>query len=97
MDIVQPGILEKETQLARYITQAILNEENISHTLGNLIAKIDISTYVFGLGNNIIRNLDGKIPNLRSTPTYAVGELEIPSTPDDLWIWLRGNDRFWIG
>ena len=26
-------------------------------------------------------------------PTYSVGDLEIPSTPDDLWVWLRGNDR----
>ena len=92
MDIVQPGILEEETQLARYITFAISNEENISQTLENLIAKIDISTCVIGLGNNIIRKIDNNIPDLRSMPTYAVGELEIPSTPDDLWIWLRGSD-----
>lgn len=93
MDTVQPGILEEETLLARYITFAISDEKNITQTLQTLISKIDTSTCVIGFGKNIINKLDLSIPGLRSMPTYAVGELEIPSTPDDLWIWLRGADR----
>lgn len=41
MDIVQSGILEEETQLARYITFAVSNNENIIQTLKNLADIID--------------------------------------------------------
>jgi putative iron-dependent peroxidase len=93
MDIVQSGILEEETQLARYITFAVSNNENIIQTLKNLADIIDTSTCVIGIGKNILNKINCNVPELRTMPTYSVGDLEIPSTPDDLWVWLRGNDR----
>lgn len=93
MDIVQTGILEEETQLARYITFAVSNDKNIIQTLKDLAENIDTSTCIIGLGKNILNKINADISGLRTMPTYSVGELEIPSTPDDLWIWLRGNDR----
>ena len=93
MDIVQSGILEEETQLARYITFAVTNNENIIQTLKNLADIIDTSTCVIGIGKNILNKINCNVPELRTMPTYSVGDLEIPSTPDDLWVWLRGNNR----
>ena len=81
MDIVQSGILEEETQLARYITFAVSNNENIIQTLKNLADIIDTSTCVIGIGKNILNKINCNVPELRTMPTYSVGDLEIPLHP----------------
>lgn len=93
MENAQPSILAEETKLARYITFAISDEDNIRDVLQELEEKIDIENMVLGIGQNVISALGKEIPGLRLMPSYAVGEIEVPTTADDLWIWLRGNDR----
>ncbi|MDG1997466.1 MAG: Dyp-type peroxidase [Emcibacteraceae bacterium] len=93
MELTQPAILAEETKLARYITFAVSNEENIIETLKSLRDFIEIEQMAFGLSYNLVKAIGKSIPGLRTIPAQNVGEIEIPSTPDDLWIWLRGSDR----
>jgi putative iron-dependent peroxidase len=93
MELAQPAILAEETKLARYITFAVSNEENIVETLKSLRDYIEVDHMAFGLSYNLVKAIGKNIPGLRTIPAQSVGEIEIPSTPDDLWIWLRGSDR----
>ncbi|MCC3859963.1 Dyp-type peroxidase [Pseudemcibacter aquimaris] len=93
MELAQPAILAEETSLARYITFAITDAENIPSVLQKLADTVDITKHAIGIGQNVIQSLDTEIPGLRYMPALAAGEIEVPTTADDLWIWLRGDDR----
>jgi len=93
MEFAQPSILVEETTLARYITFSILDKDKIATTLKSLAEYIDLEHTVIGLGHELIKSIDAEISGLRVLPAQNVGEIEVPSTPDDLWLWLRGSDR----
>ncbi|MEZ5756823.1 MAG: Dyp-type peroxidase [Emcibacteraceae bacterium] len=89
----QIGILDGETKLGRYMTFSIHSIPNIAASLNSLKENIDTQFTVVGLGMSLITALGKEIPGLRTMPAQTVGGLEIPSTPQSLWIWLRGIDR----
>lgn len=89
----QPGILEEETKLARYITFSITDIESLSETLTELRDFIDLKHTVVGLGSSLIKAVGASIEGLYTMPASSEAGIEVPSTPDALWIWLRGNDR----
>ncbi|MCP5380727.1 MAG: Dyp-type peroxidase [Kordiimonadaceae bacterium] len=89
----QIGILDGETKLGRYMTFSIHSITNIAATLISLKENIDSQFTVVGFGESLITALGKEIPGLRTMPAQSVGGIEIPSTPQSLWIWLRGTDR----
>ncbi|MBT5186811.1 MAG: Dyp-type peroxidase [Kordiimonadaceae bacterium] len=93
MKYAQPSILAEETTHARYISFTIRDKDKISATLKSLAEYIDLDQTVIGLGQELVKSTGAEIPGLRVLPAQNVGEIEIPSTPDDLWLWLRGTDR----
>jgi len=48
---------------------------------------------VVGIGDAVVQACDGTIAGIRSFTGMTHGVLAAPSTQDDLWIWLSGNDR----
>ena len=93
MNEAQPGILAEETKLARYVTFSVTSTENLGVTLKELCAFIDTKNTVVGFGKSLIKAMGGSIKGIRTMPANSEAGIEVPSTPDALWIWLRGNDR----
>lgn len=93
MNITQTGILAEETKLARYLSFALINEKSAANALTDLISIIDPERSVVGLGSSLVSALDTEIKGLKTMPADTCKGVDIPSTPDALWIWLRGDDR----
>ncbi|MGK0272794.1 MAG: putative iron-dependent peroxidase [Cocleimonas sp.] len=97
----QSGIIDEIPSLARYQYFNLKDECNpksVLQALANIAIENDI---VVGFGETLISALDVKISNMRKMPEFkAEGYdkditkvLEIPTTPYDLWCWIRGEDR----
>lgn len=93
MDSMQPGILAPIPRLARYLTFSLKHGAPPGKSLSALAAELDGSDAVLGLGLSLINVLGKDIPGLRIFPAHVGPGLSVPSTPADLWLWLRGEDR----
>lgn len=93
MQLVQPGILEEETRLARYMTFSLLADTDPSDSLRALADHIDGRAVVAGLGSSLIASLNIELDGMRVFPALTGNGVEVPSTPMSLWFWLRGDDR----
>lgn len=93
MSLYQPGILDGETHLARYMTFSINDSAEVKQTLKNLAGNIDLHCNVLGIGESLAKLLEKNISGLRNFSAQTGPGVSIPSTPAALWIWLRGNDR----
>lgn len=89
MKLAQSGILADETKLARYLTFKISDENKIKNTLRALADFANMENTVIGFGVTICDKIEG----MRNMPFLAGAGVENPSTPQSLWVWLRGNDR----
>ena len=88
----QPGILAAVPAAARHLTfQRGAGGEPLA-ALRALAPLVDGDTVVVGIGASLIRSLGRRIDGLRAFPTPH-GLVEVPATPADLWVWLRGSDR----
>lgn len=93
MQLVQPGILEEETRLARYMTFSLLADTDPGESLRALIEHVDGREVVAGLGSSLIASLNIALDGMRVFPAMTGNGVEVPSTPMSLWFWLRGDDR----
>jgi|TARA_R110002096_G_scaffold416576_1_gene619175 porphyrinogen peroxidase len=93
MELAQQGILDEETKLARYVTFSIIEKNAVPEALKALSAAINSPETVVGLGNSCITALGANITGLKVMPAQCSAGIEIPSIPEALWIWIRGNDR----
>jgi putative iron-dependent peroxidase len=93
VDQTQPGILAEETKLARYLSFSVDSEVDVEAALQALAASSDTRSTVIGLGESLVSLLGKKVPGLRTMPADSNQGVEIPSTPNALWCWLRGSDR----
>ena len=93
MTTVQNGILSDETQLARYMSFDLINAEAAKDCLIELQEVVDGQSVVVGLGLSLTMALDANINGLHQMPVSTSAGIDIPSTPNALWLWLRGNDR----
>ena len=93
MKTVQPGILESETKLARYLSFAISSTSDLVSTLKSLSNNLDIANSVIGIGPALVAALGKTIPGLHTFPSQVGNGIEVPSTPAALWCWLRAKDR----
>jgi len=93
MTDVQPGILEPIPAHARYLS---FNLAGAGHPRGALRAlgeQTDGSRTVVGIGLSLVEALGHRVPGLRTLPRIPGAKIEVPSAPEALWCWLRGDDR----
>ena len=88
----QPAILEPIPPLARYLGFVATPGADLRRALQELPALVDGAHCVAGFGHSLVARLGSGIAGLRSFPALQGTRLTIPSTPADLWIWLRGDD-----
>jgi putative iron-dependent peroxidase len=93
MDTIQPGILADIPALARYLTFSIRPGTAPDAALDRLTELVDGESAVVGLGKPLLEVLDADIAGLVDFPACNEPGAEVPSTPQALWIWLRGDDR----
>lgn len=93
MTNAQSGILAEETKLARYLSFSLTDKKAADEALIALRSILDPERSVIGLGKSLIDAYECNIPGLRTLPAQSECGIDVPSTPDALWIWLRGNDR----
>lgn len=93
MNLVQPGILNENTPLARYLSFSIYSKADVKDVLKELTDFINIENTVIGLGYSLVDALGQSITGLSIMPARSADGVEMPSTPAALWCWLKGNDR----
>jgi len=93
MDTPQAGILAEIPPLSRYLTFSLQETDELQHCLQEMAKLVDGENLVLGLGQSVLDSLGSTIPGMRVMAASSTGGIEIPSTPQALWCWLRGNDR----
>ncbi|MCK4579528.1 MAG: Dyp-type peroxidase [Candidatus Marinimicrobia bacterium] len=93
MSNYQIGILEPVPQFSRYLAFSVEPDLDPQGSLAALQKIVDGDKIVVGLGESLVRALDGDIVGLRAFPQQVGAGIEVPSTPAALWCWLRGDDR----
>jgi porphyrinogen peroxidase len=89
----QPGILGDVPRLARYVTLMLEKPEAAANALRALQEVADGDRTVVGLGEPLVLALGRRVEGLRTLPVFSGPGFSVPSTPADVWLWLRGNDR----
>ncbi|MGV6859361.1 MAG: Dyp-type peroxidase [bacterium] len=92
---VQRGILEPETNAGRYVYFSVKPEASVAavtKALEALSEKVAASEVVVGLGASLLAHCHAEVEGMRVFPAGLAGDVAIPSTPEDLWCWLRGDD-----
>jgi porphyrinogen peroxidase len=93
MNCIQPGILLPVPALARYLVFQLESATDPRRALSNLRELVHGPQIVVGLGHSLVRALGREIEGLKVFPSDVSSMVEVPSTPVDLWCWLRGDDR----
>ena len=93
MTSCQPGILAEVPPLARYLTFAIHELEQIEAKTRVLPELVDGGQTITGIGLSLAMALNRKVSGLVNFPSFAGAGIDIPATPAALWFWLKGTDR----
>jgi putative iron-dependent peroxidase len=93
MSTYQGGVLGPVPLQGRYLTFRLAPPAQASRALKILGEIADGENCVVGLGQSLIRALDRDVPGLKPFPASASKAAPVPSTPADLWCWLRGTSR----
>lgn len=93
MNNAQPGILADVPQLARYLSFSVASEADVQNALQALAAYDIADKTVVGLGQPLVDMMGKTVPGLATMQAQKVNDIETPSTPAALWLWLRGDDR----
>lgn len=90
----QPGILvEQIPPLARHVFFTLADSSDLPRALQALGDQADGMSTVVGLGSSVMQALEQKLEPLRVFPALSNQGLDVPSTQQALWLWLRGDDR----
>ena len=89
----QQGILSPIPPTSRYLTFQAKHQGDIQTALRALGELADGDTLVVGIGKALLLQLAITKPALSNFPSYTYAGIQIPSTPADLWCWLRGDER----
>ncbi len=85
MNLVQPGILNENTPLARYLSFSIYSKGDVKNVLMQLADYINIENTVIGLGYSLLNALGQSIDGLSIMSPQSADSVEIPSMPAALW------------
>lgn len=93
MSDIQPGILAPVPSLARYLVFQLESAADPRQALRNLRGLAHGPQIVVGAGHSLALALERGIEGLDVFPSNISNKGDVPSTPADLWVWLRGEDR----
>jgi len=93
MKLAQPGILQEETTLARFMMFSMTSSVELPMLLEELNNVIETEHTVIGLGQSLVAAMGKEIPGLKTMPAQNGVGVDVPSTPYAMWFWLRGSDR----
>lgn len=85
----QPGILADLPDHSRYLELRLSGVP--SSAAARLRSLCPGDRFVVGLGADLAERMDSAIDGLVGFPAMRHGELSIPSTQSDLWLWVRGD------
>lgn len=85
----QPGILPDLSAHSRFLEFRLTGTGTSAFALLTTIAPTD--TYVLGLGPKLLEQAGVEIEGMTAFPTLHHGEISVPSTQLDLWVWVRGD------
>lgn len=91
--LAQPSVLAPPPAFGCSLTFRIRPESDPRPALERLQRDFDPAWGVVGLGEPLLRLLGGSVPGLRTFPSLSGAGCAVPSTQEDLWIMLRGDDR----
>jgi putative iron-dependent peroxidase len=93
----QSGIRDAVPTQARFVAYALRGDakrsERVYSVLQELSALPKDASWVLGVGLDVVRTLERTVPHLEAFPVFAEALVPVPSTPQSLWLWLRGEDR----
>jgi putative iron-dependent peroxidase len=94
MNCAQPGILAAVPLVGRYLTFSLAAGEAgaLPEAMRRLAALAGTDEMVVGIGPQLVAALGAQLPALHEFPAMD-GGARVPSTPEALWCWLRGDDR----
>jgi len=89
----QPSILPGVPRVARYLSFS--NRPGLGSAVSReLVQSLDIDDrIVVGIGEPLIAQWGGVVPELRTFPALSGPGVQVPSEQHALWIWLRGDDQ----
>lgn len=93
MSKIQPGILAPVPAHGRYLSFSLRADADdaLRAALGALAAEADGLNTVLGLGATLVTRLDAAVPGLRAFCAPATSRVDLPTTPVELWLWLRAD------
>jgi putative iron-dependent peroxidase len=89
----QPGILPPPPRVARHATLRIKHGCDPRTVVGTLADAPQDGGVVVGVGSSLALALGAEVDGLRTFPPHVGPGFEVPSTPEALWLWFRGEDR----
>jgi putative iron-dependent peroxidase len=94
--MIQSAILAPLPEFARYLTFTVnvnADPRGALAALERLAPEARNGRLVLGLGAHLLESASVHVEGHREYPDFSSGDLSIPGTQGDLWIWLRDDDR----
>ena len=90
---IQPAVLLPVPRVARYLTFS-LRKDTAPTSSREALRALDIDDRcVVGIGAPLVAHWGSNLEGLPSFPALSGPSVQIPSTQQALWCWLRGKDR----
>jgi porphyrinogen peroxidase len=94
--LYQPGIFEPIPAVARYVvfapTEQGRSREAVQEALRRLSPLANGSDVVLGIGPALVAALGADVPGLHEFRELSGHGVKVPTTPETLWCWVRGDD-----
>jgi len=89
----QPGILPPSPRVARHVTLRLKHGCDPRTVVDALSPAARDGGAVVGIGRSLALALGAEVEALSTFTPHVGPGFEVPSTPEALWLWFRGNDR----
>lgn len=90
---VQPSILPGVPRVARYLTFSCRPESDPAESR-ELVRNINVDEQMaVGIGEPLLAHWNTNVGGMRTFPALSGPGVQIPSTQQALWCWLRGRDQ----
>jgi putative iron-dependent peroxidase len=93
MESYQGGVLGPVPPHGRYLTFRLTAPAQANRALKILAGIANGENCVVGLGQSLLGAIGRELPDLKPFPASSSEKATVPSTPSDLWCWLRGTSR----